>query len=67
MNLFVTTLPSTMRMFRRIMRETIQALHGDRDITASYVFRKRCRIHNHRVKSIVPYMKFLVCSVNKQG
>ena len=67
MNLFVTTLPSTMRMFRRIMRETIQSLHGDRDITASYVFRERCRIHNHRVKSIVPYRKFLVCSVNKQG
>ena len=66
MNLFGTTLSSTIRMFRRIMRETIQALYGNRDITPSYVFRKRYRMHNQRVKSFVPPSKLLVYNV-KQG
>ena len=39
---------------------------GSCDPKSTYVFRKRYRIHNHRVKSIVPADKLLVYNV-KQG
>ena len=42
------------------------AFFGSRNPKSTYVFRKRYRIHNHRVKSIVPADKLLVYNV-KQG
>ncbi|XP_078362899.1 uncharacterized protein LOC144647030 [Oculina patagonica] len=42
------------------------AAFGSCNPKSTYVFRKRYRIHNHRVKSIVPADKFLVYNV-KQG
>ena len=49
-----------------LMDSTIIAALGSCNTKSTYVFRKRYRIHNHRVKSTVPADKLLVYNV-KQG
>ena len=49
-----------------VINSYFDAYHGSHDPKSTYVFRKRYRIHNHRVKSIVPADKLLVYNV-KQG
>ena len=51
---------------RGIVDSYFNALFGSCNPKSTYVFRKRYRIHNHRVKSIVPADKLLVYNV-KQG
>lgn len=49
-----------------IQDSLLTALFGSLNPKSTYVFRKRHRIHNQRVKSIVPHEKLLVYNV-KQG
>ena len=51
---------------RGVVNSYGNALFGSCNPKSTYVFRKRYRIHNHRVKSIVPADKLLVYNV-RQG
>ena len=62
-SVFALTLSPTLRKISLIVRESIRAQYGSRKKTSIYVFRKRYRIHNHRVKSMVPPDKLLLYNV----
>ena len=62
----VFMLSETDRKMRYIYDSFLNAAYGSCNTKSTYVLRKRYRIHNHRVKSIVPADKLLVYSV-KQG
>ena len=63
----VVMLSPTARKMSYVGSSYFDAVYGSHDNPKStYVFRKRYRIHNHRVKSIVPADKLLVYNV-KQG
>ncbi|XP_078361375.1 uncharacterized protein LOC144645700 [Oculina patagonica] len=59
-------LSPTTRKMDYILDSYITATIGSCNTKSTYVFRKRYRIHNHRVKSTVPADKLLVYNV-KQG
>ncbi|XP_078362897.1 uncharacterized protein LOC144647029 [Oculina patagonica] len=59
-------LSPTARRVRYVVDSYGNALFGSCNPKSTYVHRKRYRIHNHRVKSIVPADKLLVYNV-KQG
>ena len=61
----VSILSPTMRKMYLIADSNVVALVGSRNKASTYVFRKRYRIHNHRVKSIVPPDKLLVYNVQQ--
>ena len=61
----MSILSSTMRKMDRIVDSSVVALVGSRNKASTYIFRKRYRIHNHRVKSIVPPDKLLVYKVQQ--
>ena len=63
---FRAMLTQTGRKFEGIVFPYLTATLGSCNSKSTYVFRKRYRIHNHRVKSIVPADKLLVYNV-KQG
>ncbi|XP_015759052.1 PREDICTED: uncharacterized protein LOC107338332 [Acropora digitifera] len=65
-SVFLKILSPTMRKFSRIGRASVRALYGSRETTPTYVFRKRYRMHNHRVRSLAPPSKLLLYDV-KQG
>ena len=56
----------TSRKMDYVYDSFLTAAGGSINPKSTYVIRKRCRIHNHRVKSIVPSNKLLVYNV-KQG
>ena len=58
-------LSPTMRKMDFIGDSSIAALLGSRNKASTYVFRKRYRIHNHRVKSLVLPDKLLVYKVQQ--
>ena len=64
-SVFARTFSPTLRKISLIGRASIRALYGSRKTTPTYVFRKRYRIHNHRVKSMVPPNKLLLYNVNQ--
>ena len=64
-SVFVLTLSPTLRKISLIGRESMRALYGSRKKTPIFVFRKRYRIHNHRIKSMVPPNKLLLYNVNQ--
>ena len=57
--------PTSSKMFY-VFESFLNAATGTVNTKSTYVMRKRYRIHNHRVKSIVPADKLLVYNV-KQG
>ena len=59
-------LSPTLRKMRYVLHSYRNAAIGSNNSKSTYVIRKRYRIHNHRVKSIVPADKLLVYNV-KQG
>ena len=59
-------LSPTARKWYYVLDSYLDAIYGSRNLNSTYVFRKRYRIHNHRVKSTVPADKLLVYNV-KQG
>ena len=59
-------LSPTARKLVNVLEYYWNAIVGSHNPKCTYVFRKRYRIHNHRVKSIVPTDKLLVYNV-KQG
>ena len=59
-------LSQTDRKMAFVYDSFINAAYGSCNTKSTYVFRKRYRIHNHRVKSIVPADKLLVYNV-KEG
>ena len=59
-------LSPTARKVKNIVNSYGNAVFGSCNPKSTYVFRKRYRIHNHRVKSVVPADKLLVYNV-KQG
>ena len=59
-------LSPTARKMYYLVNSFGDATFGSRNPEFTYLFRKRYRIHNHRVKSIVPADKLLVYNV-KQG
>ena len=59
-------LSQTARKLRYVGDSCFTALLGSTNPKSTCVFRKRYRMHNHRVKSIVPPAKLLVFNV-KQG
>ena len=59
-------LSQTARKLRYVGNSCFTALLGSTNPKSTCVFRKRYRMHNHRVKSIVPPEKLLVFNV-KQG
>ncbi|XP_078362900.1 uncharacterized protein LOC144647031 [Oculina patagonica] len=63
---FAAMLSPTVRKMNYIGGSYFNATFGSHNPKSTYVFRKRYRIHNHRVKSIVPADKLLVYNV-KQG
>ncbi|KAL9981472.1 hypothetical protein ACROYT_G010179 [Oculina patagonica] len=65
-SMFLFMLSPTRRKMRYIFVPYINATFGSCSPKSTYVHRKRYRIHNHRVKSIVPADKLLVYNV-KQG
>lgn len=65
-SLSLAMLSPTMRKMYCIGDANVLALVGTLNKKSTCVFRKRYRIHNHRVKSIVPPDKLLVYNV-KQG
>jgi len=65
-NKILYLLSPTARKVRNVVNSYGNALFGSCNPKSTYVFRKRYRIHNHRVKSIVPADKLLVYNV-KQG
>ena len=62
---FMAMLSPTARNINYILDCYIDASFGSRNSKSTCVFRKRYRIHNHRVKSIVPADKLLVYSVER--
>ena len=64
--MFMGMLTQTGRKFRDVLFPYLTAAFGSCNPKSTYIFRKRYRIHNHRVKSIVPADKLLVYNV-KQG
>ncbi|KAL9974412.1 hypothetical protein ACROYT_G011439 [Oculina patagonica] len=62
----ISMLSPTARKLYYIVDSYTDANCGSRNTKSTYVFRKRYRIHNHRVKSTVPTDKLLVYNV-KQG
>ena len=58
-------LSPTMRKVQYIVDCYFDALLGSRNTKSTYIFRKRYRIHNHRVKSIVSRDKLLVYNVQQ--
>ena len=62
---FVTPLSQTCRKMSRVFDSYVNAAYGSLNSKSTYVFRNRFRIHNHRVKSIVPADKLLVYNVNQ--
>ena len=62
----ISMLSPTARKLYYVVDSHIDAAVGSRNPKSSYVFRKRYRIHNDRVKSTVPADKLLVYNV-KQG
>ena len=58
-------LSPTMRKMYYIVDSYIEAILGTRNTKSTCVFRKRYRIHNHRVKSIVSPDKLLVYNVQQ--
>ena len=63
---FGAMLSPTWRKMWYVYNSNADAAHGSHNPKSTYVFRKRYRIHNHRVKSTVPADKLLVYNV-KQG
>ena len=61
----VALLSPTMRKLHYIVDSHLDALLGSRNTKSTYVFRKRCRMHNHRVKSIVSRDKLLLYNVQQ--
>ena len=61
-----TTLSPTARKVDYVLDSFLNAAIGTFNTKSTYVIRKRYRIHNHRVKSIVPADKLLVYNV-KEG
>ena len=59
-------LSPTARKVDDVFYSFLDAAYGTCNTKSTYVFRKRYRIHNHRVKSIVPADKLLVYNV-KEG
>ena len=59
-------LSPTFRKFFYLYDSFFDAAFGSHNPKSTYVLRKRYRIHNHRVKSIIPADKLLVYNV-KQG
>lgn len=59
-------LSATARKLVNVLELYWNATVGSYNPKSTYVFRKRYRIHNHRVKSIIPARKLLVYDV-KQG
>ena len=62
----LTMLSATARKVVNALEFYSNATVGSYNPKSTYVFRKRFRIHNHRVKSIIPKSKLLVYNV-KQG
>lgn len=62
----LSMLSATFRKLSYVSHSSRCALFGSLNPKSTYVFRKRYRIHNQRVKSIVPADKLLVYNV-KQG
>ena len=62
----VSLLSPSARKMENFLDAFINASFGSCNTKSTYVIRKRYRIHNHRVKSIVPADKLLVYNV-KQG
>ena len=62
----VSMLSPSARKMQYIFDSFLTAAIGSCNTKSTYVIRKRCRIHNHHVKSIVPADKLLVYNV-KQG
>ena len=62
----VSTLSPTARKFDYVLDSYLTAVGGSINSKSTYVIRKRYRIHNHRVKSIVPADKLLIYNV-KEG
>ena len=62
----VSMLSPSARKMRYVFDSVLNATIGTCNTKSTYVIRKRYRIHNHRVKSIVPADKLLVYNV-KQG
>ena len=62
----LSLLSATARKFDDVVSCYADTTLGSCNPKSTYVFRKRYRIHNHRVKSIVPADKLLVYNV-KQG
>ncbi|XP_078361379.1 uncharacterized protein LOC144645703 [Oculina patagonica] len=63
---YVAMLSPTWRKLMFVYNSFTDAAHGSHNPKSTCVIRKRYRIHNHRVKSIVPADKLLVYNV-KQG
>ena len=61
----MSILSPTMRKMYYIVDSYIAAIVGTRNTKSTYVFRKRYRIHNHRIKSIVSPDKLLVYNVQQ--
>ena len=61
----MSILSPTLRKMGLIGDSNAVVLVGSRNKTSTYVFRKRYRIHNHRVKSLVPPDKLLVYNVQQ--
>ena len=62
----MSMLSPTARKMQYVVDSCIDAVLGSRNPKSTYVFRKRYRIHNQHVKSVVPADKLLVYNV-KQG
>ena len=62
----VSMLSPTARKMHYVFDSFLNAAIGSCNTKSTYVIRKRYRIHNHRVKSIVPAEKLLVYNV-KEG
>ena len=61
----VSMLSPTARKFDYVLDSYLTAVAGSINPKSTYVIRKRYRIHNHRVKSIVPADKLLVYNVTQ--
>ena len=61
---FYRMLSPTARKMYFVLYSYINAVFGSTNPSSTCVSRKRCRIHNHRVKSLVPPGKLLVYNVN---
>ena len=61
----LSILSPTMRKIYLVGDSNVVALVGSRNKASTNVFRKRYRIHNHRVKTLVPPDKLLVYNVQQ--